>query len=146
MTQREDQVIERFLTDLEREEASVQTIPRLLLRSEPFWPLVLRQRARISPHRRSLPPTFAIYKAHLQTGERRSPATINRHLAALRRFFGWAKARGLIAEQHQHQFLFEPKAPSLVATVDETRLHRVLANLLSNAIKYSRKSDRSASA
>jgi PAS domain S-box-containing protein len=36
-----------------------------------------------------------------------------------------------------HQFLFEAEVPTLEATVDETRVHRVLANLLTNAIKYS---------
>jgi nitrogen-specific signal transduction histidine kinase len=38
---------------------------------------------------------------------------------------------------HAHQFLFEAEVPILEATVDETRVHRVLANLLSNAVKYS---------
>jgi signal transduction histidine kinase len=36
-----------------------------------------------------------------------------------------------------HQFLFEAEVPTLEATVDETRVHRVLANLLTNAVKYS---------
>jgi PAS domain S-box-containing protein len=36
-----------------------------------------------------------------------------------------------------HQFLFEAEVPTLEATVDETRVHRVLGNLLSNAVKYS---------
>jgi PAS domain S-box-containing protein len=36
-----------------------------------------------------------------------------------------------------HQFLFEAEVPTLEATVDEARVHRVLANLLSNAVKYS---------
>jgi PAS domain S-box-containing protein len=36
-----------------------------------------------------------------------------------------------------HQFLFDAELPTLEATVDETRVHRVLANLLTNAIKYS---------
>jgi signal transduction histidine kinase len=36
-----------------------------------------------------------------------------------------------------HRFLFEAEVPTLEATVDETRVHRVLANLLTNAIKYS---------
>ena len=36
-----------------------------------------------------------------------------------------------------HQFLFEADPPTLEATVDEARVHRVLANLLNNAIKYS---------
>jgi integrase/recombinase XerD len=34
------------------------------------------------------------YRAHLRTIERRVPATVNRRLAALRRFFTWAKAAG----------------------------------------------------
>jgi PAS domain S-box-containing protein len=38
-----------------------------------------------------------------------------------------------------HQFVFEAEVAVLEATVDETRMHRVLANLLANAIKYSPK-------
>lgn len=38
------------------------------------------------------------YKAYLVTVERRKPATVNRRLAALRRFFQWAKASGLTQE------------------------------------------------
>jgi site-specific recombinase XerD len=38
------------------------------------------------------------YKAHLVTVERRKPATVNRRLAALRKFFTWAKGRRLISE------------------------------------------------
>src|SRR5438552_3980995 len=38
------------------------------------------------------------YRAHLRTVERRAPATVNRRLAALRRFFTWAKATGRVRE------------------------------------------------
>jgi site-specific recombinase XerD len=38
------------------------------------------------------------YKSHLQTIEKRAPATINRRLAALRKFFQWAKADGMVRE------------------------------------------------
>ena len=38
------------------------------------------------------------YKAYLRTVERRQAATVNRRLAALRRFFGWAKGAGKIAD------------------------------------------------
>jgi site-specific recombinase XerD len=31
------------------------------------------------------------YRSYLMTVERRKPATVNRRLAALRRFFGWAR-------------------------------------------------------
>jgi signal transduction histidine kinase len=50
-------------------------------------------------------------------------------------------AREAVGEQQLvsavHQFVFEAEVPVLEATVDETRVHRVLANLLANAIKYS---------
>jgi PAS domain S-box-containing protein len=42
---------------------------------------------------------------------------------------------GLISEMHQ--IVFEAEVPTLEATVDEMRVHRILANLLTNAIKYS---------
>lgn len=52
-----------------------------------------------------------------------------------------ALARQVVGEQRLasdlHQFLFEAAVPTLEATVDETRVHRVLVNLLSNAVKYS---------
>jgi PAS domain S-box-containing protein len=36
-----------------------------------------------------------------------------------------------------HRFMFEAEVPTLEVTVDETRVHRILANLLTNAIKFS---------
>ena len=36
------------------------------------------------------------YKAHLVTVEHRAPATVNRRLAALRKFFAWAKGDGRV--------------------------------------------------
>src|SRR5712691_738519 len=38
------------------------------------------------------------YKAHLRTVRLRTPATVNRHLAALRKFFVWAKGVGRVSE------------------------------------------------
>jgi site-specific recombinase XerD len=39
------------------------------------------------------------YRSFLLNVERRTPATVNRRLAALRKFFGWAKATGRIADE-----------------------------------------------
>src|SRR5438132_10418612 len=36
------------------------------------------------------------YRTYLLQTERRTPATVNRRLAALRKFFGWARATGRI--------------------------------------------------
>jgi PAS domain S-box-containing protein len=52
-----------------------------------------------------------------------------------------ALARQAVGEHElvsdHHQFLFEAEVPTLEATVDQTRVQRILANLLTNAIKYS---------
>src|SRR5918911_3005063 len=48
---------------------------------------------------RSVTPTDILdYKAHLWTVQRRQAATVNRRLAALRKFFLWAQATGRIGE------------------------------------------------
>jgi site-specific recombinase XerD len=48
---------------------------------------------------RAVTPTDVLdYKAHLRTVQRRQAATVNRRLAALRKFFLWAQATGRIAE------------------------------------------------
>src|SRR5436305_8283005 len=39
------------------------------------------------------------YRGFLLNVERRTPATVNRRLAALRKFFGWAKATGLVEDE-----------------------------------------------
>src|SRR6185437_7520247 len=39
------------------------------------------------------------YRRYLINEERRTPATVNRRLAALRKFFAWAKATGLVADE-----------------------------------------------
>src|SRR5687767_6257073 len=90
--------IDAFLKDLERQESSALTIRNYrsdLLHfsrwfegtlGEPFSPAALT------------PTDIRDYRAHLVTVERRAPATVNRRLAALRRFSHWAKAEGLISE------------------------------------------------
>src|SRR5919198_6507336 len=48
---------------------------------------------------RAVTPTDVLdYKAHLRTVQRRQAATVNRRLAALRKFFLWAQGTGRIAE------------------------------------------------
>lgn len=39
------------------------------------------------------------YRSYLIQEERRTPATVNRRLAALRKFFAWAKATGLVTDE-----------------------------------------------
>src|SRR3712207_3148000 len=51
------------------------------------------------------------YKAHLVSVERRRPATVNRRLAALRRFCRWAKAAGRCSDVPTDSVTGVPQAP-----------------------------------
>src|SRR3954471_16754933 len=39
------------------------------------------------------------YRSYLMTSAGAKPATVSRRLAALRKFFGWAKGTGLVSDQ-----------------------------------------------
>jgi site-specific recombinase XerD len=92
------QGIADFLTELERQEISALT------RESYYYDLVHFAQWYQSSYGESYSPTAVAptdirdYKTHLQTVEKRAPATINRRLAALRKFFQWAKAEGMVKE------------------------------------------------
>ncbi len=56
-------------------------------------------------------PTLTAYRAHLQTIVRLAPATINRHLVSLKRYFGWARERGLVALDPAKPVKLVPRVP-----------------------------------
>ena len=56
-------------------------------------------------------PALTAYRAHLQTVVRLAPATINRHLVSLKRYCGWACARGLIAVDPARPVKLVPRVP-----------------------------------
>jgi integrase/recombinase XerC len=66
------------------------------------------------------------YRAHLRTVERRAPATVNRRLAALRRFFTWAKAIGRIRELPTEGVKGIPSAPRSPKSLVKRDLDRLL--------------------
>src|ERR687888_655549 len=90
--------VDLFIQELERQEASALTIRNYHSdlahfqkwfdgsTGEPFSPTAIT------------PTDIRDYRSHLLTVERRAPSTINRRLAALRKFFQWAKADGLVNE------------------------------------------------
>ncbi len=98
--QRQDmtELVERFLKDLERQEASPRTRASYRLDLLHFFRW-FEQTVGDRPHPDAVTPTdVREYRGYLQNVERRQPATVNRRLAALRRFFQWAKATGLTKE------------------------------------------------
>ena len=66
------------------------------------------------------------YKAHLRTIRRRQAATVNRRLAALRRFFGWAKATGRIRELPTEGVTGVPSAPRSPKSLTKREVDRLL--------------------
>lgn len=56
-------------------------------------------------------PSVTTYRAHLQTVLRLRPATINRHLVSLKRYFGWAVEAGLVARDPARVVKLIPRTP-----------------------------------
>ena len=66
------------------------------------------------------------YRAHLRTVQRRPAATVNRRLAALRRFFGWAQAAGRVRELPTAGVKGAPSAPRAPKALAKRELDRLL--------------------
>jgi integrase/recombinase XerD len=89
-------------------------------------------------------PTLTRYRTHLQTVQRHKPASVNRSLISLKRYFGWAKQNKVITydpsravklvgqEVSSPRHLDDDEEQALVATVTEqgTLRDRVLIVLL----------------
>jgi integrase/recombinase XerD len=89
-------------------------------------------------------PTLTRYRTHLQTVQRHKPASVNRSLISLKRYFGWAKQNKVIMydpsravklvgqEVSSPRHLDDDEEQALVATVTEqgTLRDRVLIVLL----------------
>ena len=66
------------------------------------------------------------YKAHLRTVQRRQAATVNRRLAALRKFFLWAQATGRIAELPTATVKGVPAAPRAPKSLPKRDVDRLI--------------------
>src|ERR671923_468959 len=66
------------------------------------------------------------YKAHLRTVQRRQAATVNRRLAALRKFFLWAQATGRIAELPTATVKGVPAAPRAPKSLPKREVDRLI--------------------
>ncbi len=113
---REDvtRLVDRFLEDLERQETAPRTRAgyRLDLLQFAAWFAQTVGEA-FSPEAITATDVRE-YRGYLVTVERRQPATVNRRLAALRRFFQWAKAMGLVKElptENVKGVISSPRAP-----------------------------------
>ncbi len=123
------ELVERFLQDLERQEAAPRTCASYQLDLAHFFRW-FEQTEGDAPTPEAVTPTdVREYRGHLLTVERRQPATVNRRLAALRRFFRWAKATGLAKEvptENVKGVAALPRAPRWLEKREVDRLIRTV--------------------
>jgi len=92
------QEINQFIDDLKRQEAAVKTVASYLSDLNCFARWFAGSMGEEFAAANVTPIDIRDYRSHLQTVQGAKPATINRRLAALRRFFGWAVGAGVISE------------------------------------------------
>src|SRR5712692_2726973 len=102
-TTRQEQVeqapeIDQFLEELERQQLSRYTIENYASDLLVFARFFQGSTGEEFQATRITPTDIRDFKSHLVAVEQRSPATVNRRLYALRKFFLWAIAVGLASE------------------------------------------------
>jgi site-specific recombinase XerD len=118
--------IDEFLAELRRQEVSPAT--------ERNYAADLRAFARWFPDStgepfsaRAVTPTdLREYKAYLRAVEQKQAATVNRRLAALRRFFVWAKGAGKIADLPTESVKGVPGAPRTPKALAKREVDRLI--------------------
>lgn len=93
-----DQLIGRFLEELERQETWAKTRAAYCLDLQHFASWFAQTLGEAFSPEAVTPTDVREYRGYLLQVEKRQPSTVNRRLAALRRFFQWAKAIGLAKE------------------------------------------------
>src|SRR5215210_2637409 len=124
-----DQLVGRFLADLERQETSPQTRRAYQLDLLHFASWFARTVGESFSPEAVTPTDVREYRGYLLNVEKRQPATVNRRLAALRRFFQWAKATGVIKElptENVKGVASSPRAPHWLDKRDVDRLIRTV--------------------
>jgi integrase/recombinase XerD len=124
-----DQLVDRFLTDLERQEASPKTRAAYRLDLLHFAGWLAQTVGETFTPEAVTPTDVREYRGYLLQVEKRQPATVNRRLAALRRFFGWAKALGLTKElptDNVKGVASAPRAPRWLEKREVDRLIRTV--------------------
>src|SRR3954452_18465122 len=124
-----DRLVGRFLHDLERQETSPNTRRSYQLDLLHFASWFARTAGEGFSPEAVTPTDVREYRGYLLNVEKRQPATVNRRLAALRRFFQWAKASGLVKElptDNVKGVASSPRAPHWLEKRDVDRLIRTV--------------------
>src|SRR5215212_4791921 len=124
-----DRLVGRFLQDLQRQETSPKTRDAYRLDLLHFADWLARTVGEAFSPEAVTPTDIREYRGHLINVKKRQPATVNHRLAALRRFFQWAKATGLTKELPTDDIkgvASSPRAPHWLDKRDVDRLIRTV--------------------
>ena len=124
-----DRVVGRFLQDLQRQETSPNTRRSYQLDLLHFASWFARTLGEGFSPEVVTPTDGREYRGYLLNVEKRQPATVNRRLAALRRFFQWGKATGLVKElptENVKGIASSPRSPHWLEKRDVDRLIRTV--------------------
>src|ERR687889_679890 len=124
-----DRLVGRFIADLERQETAPKTRRSYRLDLLHFASWFARTLGEGFSPEAVTPTDVREYRGYLLNVGKRQPATVNRRLAALRRFFQWAKATGLVKELPTDDVkgvASSPRAPHWLDKRDVDRLIRTV--------------------
>ena len=117
---------DEFVADLRRQEASPATVRNYGADLRVFARWFADSTGEDFTAHAVTPTDLRDYKAHLRTMERLQAATVNRRLAALRRFFLWAKGAGKITNLPTEQVKGIPAAPRTPKALTKRDIDRLL--------------------
>lgn len=120
------QDITAFMTELQRQEVAPKTIASYRSDLLGFARWFTDSTSEAFTAAAVTPTDVRDYRAHLRTVQRRPAATVNRRLAALRRFFGWAKATNRIREVPTEGVKGAPSTPRTPKALPKRELDRLL--------------------
>jgi integrase/recombinase XerC len=115
-----------FLADLRRQDAAPATVRSYAADLRAFARWFPDTTGEAFSARAVTPTDLREYRGYLRTVEHKQAATINRRLAALRRFFVWAKGAGKIAELPTEQVKGIPAAPRTPKALAKREVDRLL--------------------
>ncbi len=115
-----------FLAELRRQDAAPATVRNYAADLRAFARWFPDSTGEPFSARAVTPTDLREYKAYLRTVERRQAATVNRRLAALRKFFVWAKGTGKIAELPTEQVKGVPAAPRTPKALAKREVDRLI--------------------
>src|SRR4051812_12325683 len=124
-----DRLVGRFMADLERQETAPKTRDAYRLDLLHFAGWFARTLGETFSPEAVTPTDVREYRGYLMNVEHRQPATVNRRLAALRRFFVWAKASDFVKElptDNVKGVASSPRAPHWLEKRDVDRLIRTV--------------------